>query len=149
MMLLISMLLALVPLLGIAYIFLYGAVTTVDGLFMALILLTISGCFGLNVLLELKRLKDGEEDAPASNSGGGSRSVAAGTAGARRRGTVQSVQFYEAPVGQPNKSIVVLANGAKRMDTLVLDGDVRNALPIGRRVEITLRDRSLLNVQYV
>lgn len=148
MMLLFSLLLALLPLLGVAYIVFFGTITSVDGLFMSLILLTISGCFGLNVLLELKRLRSGEEDKPA---GGGSASRAAGSAagGAKQRGTVQSVQFYEAPVGQPNTSIVVLANGAKAAHTLVVDGDVRNALPVGRRVEITLRERSLVNVQYV
>ncbi|MBA3912307.1 MAG: hypothetical protein H0X25_00265 [Acidobacteriales bacterium] len=101
----------------------------------------------MNVLLELKRLRSGEEDKPA---GGGSAPRTAGSAGgAKQRGTVQSVQFYEAPVGQPNTSIVVLANGAKPAHTLVVDGDVRNALPVGRRVEITLRERSLVNVQYV
>ena len=38
MMLVMSVLLALVPLLGIAWIVLYGSITTVDGLFMSLIL---------------------------------------------------------------------------------------------------------------
>ena len=55
MMLFISVLLALIPLLGIAWIVFYGSITTVDGLFMSLILAAMSGIVGLNVLLELKK----------------------------------------------------------------------------------------------
>ena len=55
MMLILSLLLALVPLLGIAWILMKGLVTTVDGLFMSLILLAMSGIVGLNVLLELRK----------------------------------------------------------------------------------------------
>jgi hypothetical protein len=57
MVLLISLFLALLPLLGIFYIVVFGAVTTVDGLFMSLILLSISGILGLNVLIELRKGK--------------------------------------------------------------------------------------------
>ena len=53
-MLLLSILLALLPLAGIAWIFLAGSLTTVDGLFMSLILLTLSGIFFLNIVLELR-----------------------------------------------------------------------------------------------
>jgi hypothetical protein len=53
-MLALSILLALVPLAGIAWIVSTKAVTSVDGLFMSLILLTLSGVFLLNVVLELK-----------------------------------------------------------------------------------------------
>ena len=59
MMLVISVLLALVPLLGIVWIVLNGSITTVDGLFMSLILLAMSGIVGLNVLLELRKLRSG------------------------------------------------------------------------------------------
>lgn len=52
--LLISMLLGIIPLAGIAWILLGGAVTTVDGLFMSLILLTLSGVFLLNGFLDLR-----------------------------------------------------------------------------------------------
>ena len=55
MMLFISVLLALIPLLGIAWIVFYGSITTVDGLFMSLILAAMSGIVGLNVLIELER----------------------------------------------------------------------------------------------
>ena len=53
-MLLISMLLGILPLAGIAWILVSGSITTVDGMFMSLILLTLSGIFFLNVLLELR-----------------------------------------------------------------------------------------------
>ena len=53
-MLLLSIVLALIPLAGIAWILLAGSITTVDGMFMSLILLTISGIFLLDILLELR-----------------------------------------------------------------------------------------------
>jgi hypothetical protein len=53
-MLLISILFGLLPLAGIAWIFVAGSITTVDGMFMCLILLTLSGVFLLNVVLELR-----------------------------------------------------------------------------------------------
>jgi hypothetical protein len=52
--LLISILLGLVPLAGIAWIIFTGTITTVDGLFESLILLTLSGIFFLNVFWELR-----------------------------------------------------------------------------------------------
>jgi len=53
-MLLLSIVLGTIPLLGIAWILLRSAITSVDGLFMSLILLTLSGVFYLNVFLELR-----------------------------------------------------------------------------------------------
>jgi hypothetical protein len=53
-MLLISILLGLLPLAGIAWIVVAGSITSVDGLFMTLILLTISGIFFLNAFFELR-----------------------------------------------------------------------------------------------
>jgi hypothetical protein len=52
-MLLLSILFALIPLAGIAWIVITRSLTSVDGLFMSLILLTLSGVFLLNVLLEM------------------------------------------------------------------------------------------------
>ena len=52
--LLLSIVLGTIPLAGIAWILLRGAITSVDGLFMSLILLSLSGVFYLNVLLELR-----------------------------------------------------------------------------------------------
>jgi uncharacterized membrane protein len=53
-MLLISILLGIVPLAGIVWIFAAGSITTVDGMFMSLILLTLSGIFFLNAVWELR-----------------------------------------------------------------------------------------------
>jgi hypothetical protein len=47
-------LLGLIPLAGIAWIIFTGTMTTVDGLFESLIMLSISGIFFLNVFWELR-----------------------------------------------------------------------------------------------
>lgn len=58
--LVLSLVLAIVPLLGVAWIFTSGMITivpfsaTVDGLFMTLILLTLSLCFLLNAFWEAR-----------------------------------------------------------------------------------------------
>jgi hypothetical protein len=55
-----SLVLAILPLLGVAWLFVGGMITlappsaTVDGLFMALILLTLSGTFWLNAYWEMR-----------------------------------------------------------------------------------------------
>ncbi|HUO24642.1 MAG TPA: hypothetical protein VMU61_03185 [Candidatus Aquilonibacter sp.] len=60
MMLVLSIVLALVPLAGVVWVFLSGMITlappsaTVDGLFMTLILLSLSFCFGLNAYWEMR-----------------------------------------------------------------------------------------------
>jgi hypothetical protein len=51
--LLISILLGMIPLAGIAWIIVTRTITSVDGLFMSLIMLTLSGIFFLNAFLEL------------------------------------------------------------------------------------------------
>jgi hypothetical protein len=139
MMLVISVLLALIPLLGIVWIAVYGSLTTVDGLFMSLILLAMSGIVGLNVMLELRKLRAGGRSfatATVTSSGG-----------LRQRGKVESVQFYESGVGQPNKSVVMLSNGpSASSQMLVFEGDMRNALPVGQKVDITFRKESGYNV---
>ncbi len=53
-MLLISIALGFLPLAGIVWIVVAGSMTTVDGLFMSLILLTLSGIFFLNAFWELR-----------------------------------------------------------------------------------------------
>lgn len=146
MILLLSVLLALVPLLGILWIAMYGSVTSVDGLFMSLILAAMSGIVGLNVLLELRKRGTGEA---RQRFPGGSSAVSGRLT---QRGKVQSVQFYESGVGEPNKSIVTLADGGTASRLLVLEGDMRNALPVGQKVEVTFRKESghnvLVNVDY-
>jgi hypothetical protein len=54
MMLVLSLVLGLVPLAGVAWTVLNGSITTVDGLFLSLILLTLSGILFLNVFLETR-----------------------------------------------------------------------------------------------
>src|SRR5260370_18771048 len=54
MMLVISIVMGIVPLLGVAWTLATGTVTTVDGLFMSLILLTLSAVFFLNAYWELR-----------------------------------------------------------------------------------------------
>ena len=51
---LLSIVLGIIPLLGIAWTFSNGTITTVDGLFMSLILLTLSGVFMLNAYWEMR-----------------------------------------------------------------------------------------------
>jgi hypothetical protein len=54
MMLLLSVVFGILPLLGIVWTIVNGTLTTVDGLFMSLILLTLSGLFFLNAFLECR-----------------------------------------------------------------------------------------------
>ena len=54
MMLAISLVLGILPLLGIAWTLIDGFITTVDGLFLSLILLTLSGIFMLNAYWEMR-----------------------------------------------------------------------------------------------
>src|SRR5450755_1656928 len=58
MMLVLSVVLGIVPLLGVAWVVMRGNIGTVDGLFMSLILLPLSGILFLNVYLDFRgRLK--------------------------------------------------------------------------------------------
>jgi hypothetical protein len=54
MMLALSLVLGILPLLGVAWTLANGMITTVDGLFMSLILLTLSGIFMLNAYWEMR-----------------------------------------------------------------------------------------------
>ncbi|HXR14875.1 MAG TPA: hypothetical protein VN777_01590 [Terriglobales bacterium] len=66
MMLVLSVILGIVPLIGVAWIVLKASVTTVDGLFMSLILLTLSGILFLNAYLDVRgRLKANSSALPA------------------------------------------------------------------------------------
>ena len=145
MVLLLSLVLALVPLLGVVWIILYGSPLTVDGLFTSLILLAMSGILGMNVLLELRKRR-------GTFTKGKSATARTTRDGLVQSGKVESVQFFEANVGEPNKSVVTLSDGAKSSNMLVREGDMRNALPVGQRVELTFRKHSghnvLLNVNY-
>jgi hypothetical protein len=75
MILVLSLVLGLVPLAGVVWIFASGMITlsppsaTVDGLFMTLILLTLSGCFMLNAFWEARdKGLIGKKQAPASKT---------------------------------------------------------------------------------
>lgn len=148
--LVITLVLALIPLLGIVWVFTSGAFWTVDGLFMTLILLAMSGIVGMNAIFDLR--KRGSHAASGMRALGASLAVRLPGSGQIERGKVESVQFFESNVGQPNKSIVTLSDGAKAPRLLVFSGDVRNALPVGKKVEVAYRadDKAkvLLNVNY-
>ena len=130
-MLIVSLALAFAPLLGIAYIFSQGLNLTVDNLFYTIILLTISGVFGLNVMLELRRGR--------TAAGQPGLRFAVGSAGVRtERGLVEAVQFFESHVGQADKSIVSLRpNGSRSVRMIAFEGDLRNQMPTGHKVEVT------------
>lgn len=144
MMLILSLLLAVLPLLGVLWIVVYGSPTTVDGLFTSLILLAISGPFALSAFLNLRHR--GNNTASGSQAGSSTRSVATASGGVIQRGKVQEVLFFESNVGQTNKSVVTLSDGGSGSQTLVLEGDMRNALPVGQRVAITMHKQKGENV---
>ena len=140
--LLLLLVLAVIPLIGVVWIVAFRSVFTVDGLFMSLILLAMSGIVGTTALFEFKHRVSG-----VAVAGGGT--MAAGYAQypgeMTHRGKVQEVVFYEANVGQPNKSVITLSDG-DAPQTLVLEGDLRNALPIGQKVRIIMRKEQGQNV---
>ena len=140
--LLISGILGLLPLLGIAYILANGNIRqaglSVDSLFMSLILLTMSGIFFLNIALELLARRKAAAPAGGAMGTAPSRIVTAAAGTHVESGLIEAVVFYETEVGRPDKSLVTLlpANGGPGK-TLVFSGDLRNALPAGKRATIT------------
>jgi hypothetical protein len=68
MMLVLSVILGIVPLMGVAWIVLNASVTTVDGLFMSLILLTLSGILFLNAYLEVRGRRKKSAAPPAQKT---------------------------------------------------------------------------------
>ena len=142
MVLVVLLILAVIPLLGIAWIAISGSLfpqPTVDALFMSLILLTMSGILGATALFELRKRLFG-----SSSTASSAQSTAPG--GLVRSGKVQEVVFFEANVGEPNKSIVTLSDPGSSSRMLVLAGDMRNALPVGQKVQITLRKEGAQNI---
>ncbi|MFZ3212406.1 MAG: hypothetical protein WA188_12915 [Terriglobales bacterium] len=140
--LLISGILGLLPLLGIAYILansnIRQAGLSVDALFMSLILLTMSGIFFLNIALELRARRKAAGETGGATAAGASRIVNTVPGTHVESGVVEAVSFYETEVGRPDKSLVTLrpANGGPGK-TLVFSGDLRNVLPAGKRATIT------------
>jgi hypothetical protein len=129
-----SILLALLPLAGIVYIVLTGDLFTVDGLFMSIMLLTISGVFGLDAALDLY-------SARKSSGDGGLVAAAAGYPGAKvETGSIRDLRFFEAYVGEQNKTLVeFIPDGAKASRFLSFIGNVRDQLPVGSRVRMIYR----------
>lgn len=141
MLLLLSMTMAVLPLLGIAGLIYVNPELTVDNLFMSLILLTISGIFGINVLLELRDKGlplpfPGKKKEPGMVAVGAGRAYVVMASGeVKESGVVEHVAYYESEIGRPNRSIVTLRDGTNpRM--LVFNGDVRDQFPIGGRVTV-------------
>jgi hypothetical protein len=142
MLLIISLVLAILPLVGIAWYAKSGAILTVDGLFASLILLTISGIFGINALSELRREQRRRAFVKANPHLASTAMVAAVEGGVVVQGIVRSVEFFESRVGQPNKSVVTISNGSGSGRILVLEGDLRNRLPAGKKVQFTYREEN-------
>lgn len=144
MLLLLSMILAVLPLLGIAGLIYVTPELTVDNLFMSLILLTISGIFGINVLLELRDRGLpmpllGKKRVPGMVAVSAGRAyVVMPTGEVKESGVVENVAYYESGIGRTNRCLVTLRDGAgPRM--LVFKGDVRDQFPLGGRVTVTYR----------
>jgi hypothetical protein len=144
MLLLLSMILAVLPLLGIAGLIYVNPELTVDNLFMSLILLTISGIFGINVLLELRDrglpmpLLGKKREPGMVAVGAGRAYVVMPTGEVKESGVVENVAYYESGIGYTNRCLVTLRDGAgPRM--LVFKGDVRDQFPVGGRVTVTYR----------
>ena len=164
----VAVLLALIPLIGVALIVAAGMLFTVDGLFMTLILLAISGAFFFNVLLEVRRMgllpflaKPAAAPAATTTARSTTASAVANrplseihaaaqpppvvwTAAAgetqTKTGVVERVEFYEAAVGSSDKSLVYLRTDKNAAPQLLtILGDVRNQLAPHKRVTITLR----------
>lgn len=141
MLLIVSVILALLPLLGIAWFLVSGNLTTVDGLFMSLILLTISGVFAMNAFWEFQRQRRRAAFIKQARAAGLFPLTATSNGSQILRGRIESVEFFEAHVGQPNKSVVTLWSGGDSK-MLVLEGDMRNRLPAGKKVELICRDEN-------
>ena len=145
MLLVISAIFALVPLAGIAFLIYANPELTVDNLFTSLILLTISGLFGLNVLIELRDRglpipflpkKAPPARAMAAAAGGYSGPMVMSNGALRDAGVVEHVGYYESGVGQSNRCVVTLRTLGSPAHLLVFKGDVREQFPLGRRVEV-------------
>lgn len=122
---------------GVAWIILSRDLFTVDGLFMALILLTMAGAIAFELLYEMRQKQEAEPAAARTRAAAGTAAQsAAGTL--VESGLVEKVEFYEAPVGQPNKTIVSLKNGSESR-WITFEGNVQHLLPQGRKVRIVYR----------
>lgn len=139
--------LSLLCLAGVAWIAMNRDLFTVDGLFMAIILLTIAGVVGLELLYEMRRKDEAEAPARGAVAARGAAAAASAPDTLTETGFVENVQFYEAPVGQPTRTVVALRDGAgKTPQLLTFEGNLLHLLPKGRRVHIVYRPARDLNV---
>ncbi len=160
-MLVLSVVLGLIPLAGIALIAVSGWIATVDGLFTSLILLAMSSVFFFNSFLEARALGMVPKFLRPKPSGSANRS-STGTVGASATsarmsgaatpppppsangvvtevGTVESVRLYEMPVGQADKSLVAFrAQGSPAPRQMVFCGNVQH-LRGGRKIRISYK----------
>lgn len=152
-MLVLSLVLGLIPLLGIALIALGGWIATVDGLFTSLILAAMSGVFFLNALLELRALGllpflKRTEGTATSSRASAQRSPAGPptpppppSAGGvvTETGVVEGVHLYEMPVGYADRSLVSFrAVGSPSSRSMVFSGNVQH-LRAGRKIRISYK----------
>lgn len=139
--LLTAALLTAAPLAGIGWIVWRTDIFTTDSLFLILILLTISGIFSLDLLLEFyHRFLKGAGAAPsAPKRVTAAPAVAAGET-RTETGVVHNIQYFEAAVGVPNKSLVTFTpDGASSAYVLVFCGNVQSQLRTGCRHQLTYR----------
>jgi hypothetical protein len=138
--LLTALLLTAAPVAGVGWILWRTSVFTVDSLFTILILLTISGVFSLDLLLEFyHRFLKGASAASAPVRVGAAPAAAAGET-RTESGVIHNIQYFEAAVGVPNKSLVTFTpDGAATSYLLSLCGNVQSQLQTGRRVQLTYR----------
>ena len=135
-----STLLALLPLAGVLYIATSDMLFTTDGLFMILMLLSISGVFALNATLEARDLGLVPFLKPASVKSGAAVTAALPPGVHIQTGTVRELHFFESHVGEQNKTVVEFVpddTGVSRYISFL--GNVKDQLPVGARVRITYR----------
>ena len=143
-----SLLLAVIPL-GLLVAFWVNTPTmwpptdwTVDNLFTSIILLTLSGIFLLSAGLEV-RSAGGIRNLMAARRVLSSPVMVAGKAvdGALvETGVVEDVQYFESHVGGINKCIVLFRlDGSDSARLLTFFDNVKDQLPVGRRVQIAYR----------
>jgi hypothetical protein len=121
---------------------------TTDNLFTTIIFLTMAGVFFLNALLEVHSAggpKQFLQKAFSSRSTVMAGGKPVGNA-ITETGLVEDFKYYEAPVGDVNKSVIMFRpDGAKSTRMLVFENNLRDQLPVGRKVTITYRAEGNLN----
>ncbi len=160
--LVLSVILGLIPVVGILLIVLSGWIVTVDGLFTSLILAAIAGIFFLSALLEargLGLLPFLKRPDPATNRPGGSRLASSRAASVpaaapppgvngvvTESGVVEGVRLYEMPVGHADRSLVSFrADGSPAPRSMVFAGNVEHLRP-GHHIRISYKPSNEGNV---